>query len=95
MAGTLIALFVMRDYDVTEERSNEIQAELARIKATKKSTAGFIRNKLQTLDEEFKGIPLIDLSNKSNGELRTLFAQRIKKAFTVCASALMKKVKTG
>jgi GPH family glycoside/pentoside/hexuronide:cation symporter len=34
--GTLIALFVMRDYDVTEERSNEIQAELARIKATKK-----------------------------------------------------------
>ena len=79
MLGTMIALYVMRDYDVTEERSHEIQAELARIKATKKSTAGFIRNKLQTLDEEFKGRPLIDLSNKSNGELRTLFSERINK----------------
>ena len=75
--GTLVALFVMWDYDVTEERSHEIQAELARIKATKKSTASFIRNKLQTLDEKFKGVPLIDLSNKSNGQLRKLFSERI------------------
>jgi GPH family glycoside/pentoside/hexuronide:cation symporter len=79
IAGTLIALYVMKDYDVTEERSHEIQAELARIKATKKSTAGFIRNKLLTLDEEFKGIPLIDLTNKSNGELKALSAQRLRK----------------
>lgn len=28
--GTLIAIYVMRDYDVTEERSNEIRAELDR-----------------------------------------------------------------
>lgn len=77
IAGTLIALYVMRDYDVTEERSHEIQAELARIKATKKSTAGFIRNKLQTLDEEFSGKPLIDLSNKTNGELRKLFSDTL------------------
>jgi GPH family glycoside/pentoside/hexuronide:cation symporter len=77
--GTLIALVVMRDYDVTEERSNEIQAELARIKATKKSTANFIRNKLQTLDEKFKGVPLIDLSNKSDSEMRALVTDRLNK----------------
>ena len=29
IAGTLVAIYVMRDYDVTEERSHEIQAELA------------------------------------------------------------------
>lgn len=79
IAGTAIALFVMRDYDVTEERSNEIQAELARIKATKKSTAGIIRNKLQTLDHDFKGIPLIDLSNKSNGQLKAIFTETLNK----------------
>ena len=31
--GTLIALYVMRDYDVSEERANEIRAELERRKA--------------------------------------------------------------
>jgi len=94
--GTLIALFMMRDYDVTEERSNEIQAELARIKATKKSTAGFIRNKLQTLDEEFKGVPLIDLKGKSNGELRKIFTQRIEKGIHgICFSPYEEGQKLG
>ena len=32
--GTLISIYVMRNYDVTEERANEIRAELARRKAT-------------------------------------------------------------
>lgn len=31
--GTLIAIYVMRDYDVTEERANEIRAELERRKS--------------------------------------------------------------
>ncbi len=75
--GTLTAIYVMWNYDVTEERSHEIQAELARIKATKKGTAGFIRNKLQSLDEAFKGVPLIDLSNKCNTELQTLFKETL------------------
>jgi GPH family glycoside/pentoside/hexuronide:cation symporter len=77
--GTLIALIVMWDYDVTEERSHEVQAELARIKATKKSTAAVIRNKLHALDKGIKGVPLLDLSNKSNAELRALMAKRIDK----------------
>ena len=27
--GTLLAMYVMKDYDITEERANEIRAELA------------------------------------------------------------------
>jgi GPH family glycoside/pentoside/hexuronide:cation symporter len=30
MAGTLVAMFVMRNYSLTEERANEIKAELAK-----------------------------------------------------------------
>lgn len=35
--GTLIAIWVMRNYDLTEERTHEIQAELAKRKAPKPS----------------------------------------------------------
>ena len=30
--GTLVAIYVMRNYDLTEERANEISAELAKRK---------------------------------------------------------------
>jgi GPH family glycoside/pentoside/hexuronide:cation symporter len=75
--GTLVAIIVMWKYDMTEERANKIRKEIARIKATKQSTAAFMRNKLHSLDKKFKGFPLIDLSNKSDGELRTLFNKRL------------------
>ncbi|MEM8927257.1 MAG: MFS transporter [Bacteroidota bacterium] len=35
LAGTLLAMWIMRSYDVTEERANEIRAELEKRKATK------------------------------------------------------------
>ena len=34
MAGTLLAMWIMKDYDVTEERANEIRAALEKRKAT-------------------------------------------------------------
>ena len=34
LIGTLIAIWVMRDYDVSEERANEIRAEINQKKAT-------------------------------------------------------------
>ena len=37
MAGTLLAMWVMKDYDVTEERANEIRAELDQRKSTKQT----------------------------------------------------------
>jgi glycoside/pentoside/hexuronide:cation symporter, GPH family len=34
--GTLTAMYIMRNYDITEERANEIRAELDKRKATQK-----------------------------------------------------------
>lgn len=75
--GTLGALWIMRNYDIDEERANEIRAEITRIKATKKSTADFIRNKLQSLDDTFKGRPLIDLSKTGETELKKLATEKL------------------
>jgi GPH family glycoside/pentoside/hexuronide:cation symporter len=75
--GTLISLYVMHDYDIDEERANEIRAEIARKKATKSSTAAFMRDKLYSLDKNFVSKPLIDLSKSSIGEVKTLFFQSI------------------
>jgi len=33
MAGTLLAMWIMKDYDLTEEKANEVRAELAARKA--------------------------------------------------------------
>jgi GPH family glycoside/pentoside/hexuronide:cation symporter len=40
--GTFIALLVMRNYDVTEERANEIRAELDRRKAVQSDSSAFV-----------------------------------------------------
>lgn len=40
MLGTIIAIFIMRDYDITEERANEIRAELEKSN-TPRSKPGF------------------------------------------------------
>lgn len=77
--GTLIAIIVMWKYDMTEERAKEIRKEIARKKATKQSTAAFMRNKLNKLDQGFRGSPLVDLSNKTGGELRDLLTRRLNK----------------
>jgi len=39
LAGTVLAIFVMRDYDISEERANEIRAKLDRRKASEKGMA--------------------------------------------------------
>lgn len=51
MVGTLIAIWVMKDYDVTEERANEISAELAQRKSLKGkiSSSAYISGKLKSL----------------------------------------------
>lgn len=53
MAGTIVAMLVMRNYDVSEERANEIRAELERRKLKKtnepKTSSNYQTEKLQTL----------------------------------------------
>jgi GPH family glycoside/pentoside/hexuronide:cation symporter len=49
MLGTIFAIFVMRDYDVTEKRANEIRAELDRRKIKYEFSGYEARGKLMSL----------------------------------------------
>jgi glycoside/pentoside/hexuronide:cation symporter, GPH family len=78
--GTLIAMYLMKDYDLSEEQANQIRAELEKRKAPKLSSA-YQAGKLQAL---ISGLNLpvyqgTDLSNKSAEELSTLFRSRLNK----------------
>jgi glycoside/pentoside/hexuronide:cation symporter, GPH family len=59
--GTVIAMFVMRTYDVTEEKAHEIRAAIEKKKAAKKGSSAYLPGKLLLLKE--KGFNL----NAANG----------------------------
>jgi GPH family glycoside/pentoside/hexuronide:cation symporter len=81
--GTLIAIFVMWDYDVTEARANEIRAELDRRKAPAPSSApsSYPHEKLHSLIAG--GTPLdltpdVDFGSMSESEIRAFFSKSLK-----------------
>ncbi len=77
--GTLIAMYVMRNYDVTEERANEMRVELDRRKAakTKQYTSYYQQEKFLSP----KTIPAlatdIDFSSLSDSAAKQLFVQTL------------------
>ena len=79
--GTLLAMYVMWNYDVTEERSGEIRAALdARENASKKklSSSNYQTDKLKSLSNgEFllNSSTDTDFTSKSPSEIKTLFTQ--------------------
>lgn len=52
IAGTLIALYVMHDYDITEERANEIRAELDKRAKTKSDESSDNTIEISTKNKE-------------------------------------------
>jgi GPH family glycoside/pentoside/hexuronide:cation symporter len=75
MIGTLIAIWVMRDYDVNEEKAREISTELANRKALKNAeSSSYLPGKLKSL---LKNSAMIteDLSVKSESELKTRYTE--------------------
>ncbi len=76
--GTLIALYVMWDYDVSEEKAHEVRAELEGRKSRRQGTAGHLQGKLHALTS-FDGKPKygLDLQGKSNEALREVFSQTL------------------
>ncbi len=73
--GTIGAMWVMKDYDVSEERSNEIRAELDRRK--KPQGSGYQADKLSELlssDLQIDNSMDFDFSSKSDAELKQLFS---------------------
>jgi len=77
--GTLIAMWVMRNYDVTEERAGEIRTALDKRKKVikPKLTSYHQTGKLLSLGSIDIGIKLntdIDFTTKSNGEIKEHFS---------------------
>ena len=82
MVGTLIAMWIIKDYDVSEARANEIRAELDRRKGKTPPSAGswYQKDKLGT----FGGLNIIidtskdtDFSTKSRREIGELFQKSL------------------
>ncbi|MFT5889975.1 MAG: GPH family glycoside/pentoside/hexuronide:cation symporter [Dokdonia sp.] len=75
--GTLIAMFVMRDYSVTEETANEVRKELeSRKKPAKKLTSYYQTGKLSSLMAT-----AIDTDSKSDTDFSSMSATGIKALF--------------
>lgn len=95
MLGTLIAMFVMRNYDLDEARAHEIQAELARRKAPQASGyaksgmgwEGLSRSEILARFPHFFQ-DASDVSRLSGKELRGQFGQRLESGMHgMCFSA--------
>lgn len=81
MVGTLFAIYVMRDYEISEERANEIRAELDRRKGPK-LTSFYQTDKLAgllTAGLDLGSTPEINFSNKSKEEIKEIFLQSLNK----------------
>jgi len=90
--GTLLAMFVMRNYDVTEERSNEIRAELDRREAakTKKSSSYYQKEKFLSLDKIPALATDINFASLSPAEVKQLLSETMNKGFHgICFSPYM------
>ncbi|WP_338374969.1 MFS transporter [uncultured Flavobacterium sp.] len=72
--GTLIAMYVMRNYDISEERALEISAELAKRKGIKKKqSSSYLPGKLKSLiksDTNINTLNGLDLSSKTESEIK-------------------------
>ncbi|MFK7832742.1 MAG: MFS transporter [Winogradskyella sp.] len=100
--GTLIAIYVMKDYDLTEERALEISAELekrkTKIKTKEISSAYGSGNLISVLDGDFKlsAYQGLDLSNKSIEELKALFNKKLNEGLCgLCFSPYVEGQDTG
>lgn len=99
--GTLTAMYVMRDYDVTEERANEIRAELDKRKSESdlKYTSYYQTDKLSSygsIDLEIDSKMEVDFSSKSNAEIKNLYLKSLKDGlYGLCFSPYAEGQKVG
>ncbi|MGZ0015777.1 MFS transporter [Yeosuana sp. AK3] len=107
MVGTLVAMFIMRNYDLTEERAHRITAELKKRKAFKPS--GYANMKLLSeinvdtisANELKDKFPLLfstklDFSSLSKEDLQTEFTNVFQKGMSgICFSAYEKGQEPG
>ncbi len=75
--GTLTAMWVMWDYDLTEKKARDIKKELeARKNPTKKQSSSYISGKLISLgNSNLNNITGINFNSKSEAEIRLQFSE--------------------
>lgn len=99
VVGTVIAMWVMRDYGITEETANQVRAVLDRRKGKVKSSSAYLPGKLVTFQEN--GINLnqnsgLDLTNKSTDELAAIFTEKLNNGLPgLCFSPYVEGQETG
>jgi GPH family glycoside/pentoside/hexuronide:cation symporter len=75
ISGTLIAMYIMRNYDITEKRALEISAELAKRKTLKNTQSSpYLPGKLKSLLKN-STLSTDDLSVKSESEIKTHYTE--------------------
>lgn len=85
IVGTLVAMYIMRDYDITEDKALEIGAELASRKLKKKTkvvSSSYVAGNLKSiLNDEIKldYYSEINFDNKSIEEVKTMFMEKLNK----------------
>jgi glycoside/pentoside/hexuronide:cation symporter, GPH family len=96
IAGTLIAIWVMKDYNVSEEKAREVSAELAKRK--KKPTSSYLPGKLVSIlkNDDLNNINGVDYSQKSEVEIEKIFANVFNKGLHgICFSPYLEGQKAG
>lgn len=79
IVGTLIAMWLMSDYDVSEERALEIRAAIDKKKAGASTSSAYLPGKLLALS---KGADLnvhtgLNFNGKTTADIKSLFAQTL------------------
>jgi GPH family glycoside/pentoside/hexuronide:cation symporter len=87
--GTLVAIYVMRDYDVDEQRANETRAELDKREAakTKKSSSYYQKEKFLSLNKIPALATDVDFTSLSNLGLKERFNKNLSQGLSgICFS---------
>ena len=79
IVGTLIAMWIMRDYDVSEARALEIRAAIVQKKAAKNGSSAYMPGKLFALDKglNWNAGAGLNFSGKSTAEIKALFSETL------------------
>ncbi len=99
--GTLVAMYVMRDYDLDEARANEIRAELEKRKTPleEKTSSYYQEEKLLSIgldDIVISSQSDVDFSGKSEYEIKHLFKTSLKsKMYGLCFSPYLEGQEIG
>ena len=78
--GTFASMYIMRDYNIDEDRANEIRAELEKHKEKSKNSSYYHTDKLASLlrsDLKIDGSTDTDFSSKTDAELKALFLKTL------------------